>query len=694
MNVCSRLSSAASFSRVMPAASWTRSLLALSFLTVSLSCIRASTTDAGNPVSPAPTVDVAGEDLTELSLEELHAVSISAASKRSEPLFETPAAVSVLFPVDMQRAGANSVAEALRLVPGVHVSNQLPSEWKIGIRGGNGLQSTKLLVLVDGRSVYSPFYGSVEWPNADVDLDDLARVEVVRGPGATLWGANAVNGIINVISKDARDTQGGVVSVRTGSGEPASAHLRYGAKLAERTWFRVSASSRNTEGSTGYLGDTALDNYSENRVSWRSDSIFGERFQLTTQAEELQARRKIFDGASTHRVSSVLTRLIGHEILGGEGQIQLYYDSTTDRAGANDKTDAASLPFAINGDTKDLDLDINYHIRLGRLHDVIFGGGARYTDDNVEPSTSLRLENPRMKSWLFNYFIQDEIALTPKEWRLTIGSKLEHHKTIGYELLPNVRLAWLPSSQNTFWIAASRAARAPSRGEREVMLDFANIPATPSSPPVRVELAGDPNFGAEINYAYEAGWRWRPTPRFSTDATVYSFNYDHVRSLGSTTFFDPGPPLTVVQQYTINNGGRAHVNGAEISFAWRPSDRWELNGGIGRGVAHTSNLLDNPLVASDYYLPRWLGHLGSWWQLPRDFEFSTTIYGVGENRSASVTGYIRLDAQLLWRPRADLELSVGLQNASDPSHVETIVGNLSPSDEVRRNIYGRVQWRF
>ncbi|HEY9155958.1 MAG TPA: TonB-dependent receptor plug domain-containing protein, partial [Opitutaceae bacterium] len=188
----------------------------------------------------------ATDDLTDLSLEQLHDLSISAASKRAEPLFETPAAVSVLLPVDLQRAGSQSIAESLRLVPGLHVIEALPDQWDVGVRGGNGIQSTKLLVLVDGRSVYDPFYGGVIWENAEVALDDLARVEVVRGPGATLWGANAVNGVINVISKDARDTQGGVVSVRSGTGEPTEAHVRYGDQLNSNTWVRVYAGGSST----------------------------------------------------------------------------------------------------------------------------------------------------------------------------------------------------------------------------------------------------------------------------------------------------------------------------------------------------------------------------------------------------------------------------------------------------------------
>ena len=634
------------------------------------------------------------EDITELSLEELHAISISAASKRSEPLFETPAAVSVLLPVDIDRAGVGSVAEALRLVPGVHVINPLPGQWNVGIRGGNGIQSTKLLVLVDGRSVYEPFYGSVDWSNAAIDLDDFARIEVVRGPGATLWGANAVNGIINVISKDARDTQGGMISIRAGSAEPAMAHFRYGGKLGGETWYRLSFSTQSTDGALGSLADDPAGGYKENRFGLRTDSYLNDRFQFTAQADVLDGKRDLDGNKTSHRVSSLLTRLKGSGIAGGELQVQLYYDVTRDRPGVSDNGGKNNIPLALNGDTKNLDIDVTHHVHLGPRNDFLWGGGARFTDDTIVSTQYLHVADPRLRSWLFNYFMQDEIALAPEGLRLTVGSKLEHHETIGWQLLPNLRLAWLPNARNTLWTAVSRAARAPSRGEREVLLTLAQIPATPFTPPVRVEVAGSPIFGAEINNAYEVGWRWRPISRFQTDATVYYFDYQHVRTLVSTTGFDFGPPPSVVQHYTLTNDASASTKGAEFSWTWRPSDRWELAGAVSRGIAHTEGVSANPLVASDYIIPSWLWHVRSWWQLPHDWEFSATLFGVGKNDAANAPSYLRLDSQLLWRPRPDLELSIGIQNATDPHHNEGITGDLLPNIDVRRNVYGRVQWRF
>ena len=648
----------------------------------------------GAPATPASKSTEPRTDFTELSLEELDALSISAASKRSQPLFETPAAVSVLLPVDIRRTGHASIAEALRLVPGAHVIDQLPGRASIGIRGSNGIQSTKLLVLVDGRSVYGPFYGSVAWDNADVPLDDLARVEVVRGPGATLWGANAVNGIINVISKDARDTQGAVLSLRSGTNEAAQAHARYGGKIGARTWYRVFATGRDSEAAVGSLADDPFSGYDERRGGLRTDSVLSDRFHFTTQVEHLKSTRKLNGDPSTHQLSSILTRLQGREIAGGELQLQLYYDRSRDRAGASDRGGGGSLPFALNEDFADFDLDLTHHVRLGSRNDLIWGGGARHTTNTIVSTKNLFVADPRSESWLFNFFIQDEIALTPKQLRLTLGTKLEKHETIGWQVLPNARLAWLPNPRHTVWGAISRAVRAPSRGEREVVLTLADIPPTMFTPAFRFEVAGDRDFGAEINKAHEVGWRWRPNPRFQTDATAYYFDYDHVRTLKTNTSFQPGLPPTVVQRITVTNGGEAETYGGEANWQWRVSDGWELGGGLARGIAHTEGVVDNPLVSADYAIPGWLWHLRSWWQLPRDFEFSTTFYGAGKNPRATVDTYVRIDAQLTWHPRPDIELSVGIQNAADPHHGESITGTLIPTVDVRRNVYARIQWRF
>ena len=636
----------------------------------------------------------AQDDLTELSLEELDALSISAASKRAQPVFETPAAVSVLLPVDIRRTGHDSIAESLRLIPGVHVVNQLPSRSTIGIRGGNGLQSTKLLVLVDGRSVYNPFYGTVEWPNASVALDDLARIEVVRGPGATLWGANAVNGIINVISKDAHDTQGGVLLLRGGTAEAAQGYVRYGGRAGQTTAFRVYASTSDTALAAGSLADDPAAGYQGSRAGFRTDSTIGGRFELTWQGEHRRSTRTVAGDSTDAETSSLLGRLAGRDIAGGELQLQIYVDNFRNRAVTRDFLAEGAFPFSLNEDTSNFDADLSHHLRLGERHDIIWGGGARFTRNRVGAGSTLSLANPENDAWLFNLFLQDEITLIPKSLRLTLGSKYERHHTIGSQFQPNVRLAWTPTRRQTFWTAFSRSVRAPSRSEREVLITLAETPATMTAPAVRVEVLGNPQFDAEINNAYEIGWRWSPVHRLQLDLTAYRFAYSHVRNLRESTAFEAGMPPTVVQRYTIINDTDAHADGAELSVQWRVSDNWELAGSIARGDTGAEAGITNPLILADYAVPDWLWHARSWWQLPGDFEFSTALYGTGENDIARLASYLRLDAQLSWHPRPDVELTLGIQNATDPRHSESITGAATPSIEVRRNIYARVQWRF
>jgi iron complex outermembrane receptor protein len=665
-----------SFRRLLP--------LAAALLAASACLVRAQTAESASEKT----------DFTQLTLEELDALSISAASKREQPLFETPGAVNVLLPVDIRRTGHGSIAESLRLIPGVHVIDQLPSRPSVGVRGGNGIQSTKLLVLADGRSVYGPFYGSVDWSDADIHIDDLARVEVVRGPGATLWGANAVNGIINVISKDAHDTQGGVIAVRAGNAESVQGHVRYGGKAGRQTAFRVYATGSDTQLAPGSLADDPLGDFALRRFGLRTDSNLTDQSSLTFQADHLHSTRTQNDDPSTAQTTSFLSRWRAREIAGGNLQLQVYYDQHLARAAKADQLANGAIPSSINEDTSNVDFDLTHHLRLGSRQNVIWGGGARHTTNTIQSTDTLFVADPRNASWLFNFFIQDEIAVTPKQLRLTLGTKLEHHETIDWQVLPNARLAWLPNSRHTLWAAASRAVRAPSRGEREVLLTLARMPASGFFPAVRVEVAGDPQFDAEINNAREIGWRWRPTSRFQTDVTGYYFDYDHVRNLREETLFEPGLPPTVVQRYTITNDGEAYARGVEASAQWRVSDNWELNAGIARGSAHPESNVSNALITSDYAVPDWLWHVRSWWQLPRDFEFSTAVYGVGENDLAQTDGYHRWDAQLAWRPRPDLELTVGIQNATDPRHNESITRGVMPSIDVRRNVFARIQWRF
>ncbi|HEX2100106.1 MAG TPA: TonB-dependent receptor [Candidatus Synoicihabitans sp.] len=646
------------------------------------------------PIGAQPAADVL--DFTDLSLEELEAVSISAASKRAQPLFETPAAVSVLLPVDVRRTGHASVAEALRLIPGTQVSYQLPNRWGVGVRGSNGLTSTKLLVLVDGRSVYSPFYGSVEWPNANVHPDDLARVEVVRGPGATLWGANAVNGIINVISKDARDTLGALVAVRTGTGEPGEVHVRYGGRAGERTWYRVYGTVMDSAASLHRSGNDRMSDVHQARAGVRTDSELTDQLSLTLQAEYLENERVLEVGKGVHQIGSLLARLRGQEIAGGDLTVQMYVDQSRARAPRPTGTEqpTAQFPMGLNEDAVNFDVDVTHHLQVGDRHAITWGGGARRTLNEVTPSIGLSVSEAKSQQWLFNAFVQDEVSFYDDRFRVTVGSKLEHHETIGWQPQPNLRLTWLPQPQHALWAAVSHAVRAPSRVEREVLVQMAPtmVPGVPL--PVRPEVVGNPDFAEERNTAYELGWRWRPSARVQTDLTAYAFDYDSIRDLQASTHIEFGPIPTVVQRYSPTNDGDVATYGAELAWQWRVHDGWELSGAVAYQSFDEGELSSLPFLAPDYAIPAWTGHLRSWWQLPGDWEFSTAAYATSRNPLAGLPAQVRLDAQFAWQVRADLALTFGVLNASDPHHPDSNTGALVPSIEQRRSVYVRVQWRY
>jgi iron complex outermembrane recepter protein len=637
----------------------------------------------------APTLD-----FTELTLEELGTLSISAAAKRAQPLFETPAAVSVILPVDIRRTGHATAAEALRLVPGAQVSQSLPSRWNIGIRGFNGLTSSKLLVLVDGRSVYSPFYGSVEWTNVDVPLDDLDRIEVVRGPGATLWGANAVNGIVNVISKHTRDTLGGVVNLRLGTAEAASAHVRYGDELSSRSWFRVYATASETEWALGSIRNEPLADFRHHRAGFRTDLLLDERFNLSWQAEYLERARTVDTGPADYRLASILGRLDGATLAGGRFQLQLYIDSSRNRAqilgGATPR-----FPLANNEKSLNVDLDFTHTFQPFDRHSVTWGGGIRRMDSEVTPSPGMSVARQRDLQGLYNLFLQDEITLWDERWRLILGSKLEYHETIGLQPQPNVRLVWLPLPQHALWGAVSYAVRAPSRAEREVFLQLAPIMQPPLPIPVRPELVGNPAYSEERLTAFELGWRWRPSARFSTDLTAYYFEYDDLRSLQVVAWYVEFQPTPVyVLRNTTMNAGRADSHGAEATAQWRVRDGWELSVGLTYAKIEDNGVSNDRFLAPDFAIPRWTTQVRSWWDLPGDFEFSLSGYGMTSNPLAREPQRFRFDGQLIWHPRPDLDLTLGVHRLNESRVPDVNMKDLLPMIEQRRSIYLQMRWRF
>src|SRR5882672_4073362 len=455
--------------------------------------------------------------LKQLSLEELFDLEVTSVSKKPEPVSKTAAAIHVVTTDDIRQMGALSISEALRYVPGVEVARVDSRSYAITARGFNGTTANKLLVLMDGRSVYTPLYSGVFWDVQDAFMEDIEQIEVIRGPGATVWGANAVNGVINVISKSAANTQGFLVTGGAGDVERGFGGARYGGALGSRAFFRVYAKAFDRGPSKLPNGQDAGDASRMHQGGFRADWTPSPAAGITVQGD--------LYGSDIDRRGSDPTDLSGGNALArwtraftdhSNLQLQGYYDRT-ERA----------IPSTFSERLDTYDLTLNHRFAPAARHDVVWGLGFRLLDDDVQNSAALAFLPPGVTHRLYTGFVQDEIALEADRLYLTLGSKVEHNSYTGFEYQPSVRLAWMPKPDQTLWGAASRAVRAPSRIDRDFFF--------PGQPPYF--LVGDSTFDSEVLYAYELGWKSRPLSDLTTSISTFYNVYDKLRSL------EAGPPL-------------------------------------------------------------------------------------------------------------------------------------------------------
>ncbi|MGH8019215.1 MAG: TonB-dependent receptor plug domain-containing protein, partial [Opitutaceae bacterium] len=627
---------------------------------------------------------------------------------------------------DIRRAGHSSAAEAFRLAPGVHVAQGNTNRWDIAVRGFNNQTWSKLLVLVDGRNIYSPYYSGVDWAEANIPVDDLARIEIVRGPGGTLWGANAFNGVVNILSKPAQQTLGGLVSLRDGSSAPSDVYARYGAYLGNGTAFRIFAHAIDSENSLGAKPSGNGVDARQLRAGWRSDTVLSDRLNLTLQTDvvSIERRNDMFDNLrsiprmpfgpiapeqlirqlegvdqptvrttawdGTITRGNVLARLNwdGHD--GSDLAVQLYVDALSSSLD-DPETSLVQWGLAENGNNADLDL--TYHRRIGERHDLVVGAGTRRTHLRTEPTANLAHLRTRRNDYLSNAFIQDQFEVVPDKLTLTAGAKLEHHSTIGLQTLPNLRLTWTPSERQTIWASASRAIRAPSIAERHWSGTLALLPPTTTTPPIRIDFAANPDFAEERLDAYEAGWRFRFNPGLLVETSVYYNEYSGLRTTGMRLRYDE-LPAALVSEVIMTNSRSIATRGVEANATWRPRDGIEWTARVAvEDIVGTSKL--NTFAGADgINAPHAISGINSWFELPADFELATALYYTTSVSGMPVDGYLRGDAQLIWHPRLDIQLSCGVQNAFGSRHLEMAGQFGTLATEVRRNFFAAVKWRF
>jgi iron complex outermembrane receptor protein len=601
-------------------------------------------------------------ELADLSLEELANLEITSVSRRAERLSDAPASVFVITGDDIRRSGATSLPEALRLAPNLEVARVDSRQYAISARGFNNTIANKLLVLIDGRTVYTPLFSGVFWDAQDTLLEDVDRIEVISGPGATLWGANAVNGVINVITRRAAETQGTLLVAGAGNLERGAA-ARQGGKLGVDGAFRVYGKISDRDHTSRADGTSAQDSWDSGQAGFRAD------WGTAAGAFTLQgdAYRGTIDQAAPGdiRISggNVLARW-ARQLSGGDRvQVQAYFDNT-DR----------EIPGTFAERLNLFDVEFQHALRVGSQHSVIWGGGYRRADDHVTNTAALAfLPADRNLRW-GNLFVQDEIALRGDQLRLTLGAKAQSNPYTATEFLPSARIAWKPDATRLVWSALSRAVRAPARLDRELFV--------PGQPPFSF-LAGGPDFRSEISKVLELGYRAQPSRRASYSVTLFHSVDDHLRSL------EPGPAGALV----IGNEMEGKSTGIEAWGSLQAAERWRLSAGL--LALHQDLHLkpgsgDTSGVAAAGNDPKHQWNLRSSLDLPRRQEFDVMLRHVGPLPSPGVPGYTALDARYAWHFERGLEVALIAQNLFDRSHPE--FGAAATRSEIERSLFLKLRW--
>jgi len=641
------------------------------------------------------------QDLTKSSLEDLMNIEVTSVSKKEEKLSRTAAAVFVITQEDIRQSGATNIPDVLRIAPGVDVAQINANKWAISIRGLNGLYSNELLVLVDGRTVYTPTFGGVQWDVLDVPLEDIDRIEVVRGPGGAVWGGNAVNGVINILTLKAASTHGAMLVSGGGNVDQEFGTLQYGGAAGKTTDYRVFAKYFNQDQSPGASAADGADGWHMLRGGFRTDSSLSATDHLTFEGDIYDGR----EGVTSPVLQSVTappqqTNL--EENLSG-GFFQGIWNHTP-----SDRSDT-SLEFSYDRYTRGdilnetrgtFDLNLQQHLAVRARHDVVWGAEFRTSGSYSGGSLFVSLTPAESRIELFSGFVQDEIALAASRVRLTLGSKLEYNQYSGFSVMPTARLAWSPNGQNTLWTAVSRGVRTPSDTDASIRLNFGSVPG-PGGVPALISLIGNPNYQDENLVAFEAGYRASIRAGLSVDLAMYYDDYTNQGTVEpAATFFEttPAPPHFVFPT-TYGNLMQGEAHGFEVFADWRVTNRWALSPGYAfeqmRMHLDPGSQDKSSVGEADGSAPVNSAEFRSHLMLPRAFFWDASAYFVGRIADPAVASYTRLDTSLSWQARERFSLSVVGQNLVKDRHLEYFDTQQSvASTLVKRSVYAKVTWNF
>ncbi len=613
-------------------------------------------------------------DLTDLSLEELLTIEVTTVSRAAESVLRAPAAVYVITNDDIRRSGVRNLPDALRLAPGVEVAQVEANAWSISVRGFNDQFSNKLLVLIDGRSVVTPLFSDIYWDLHNPILEDVERIEVIRGPGASLWGSNAVNGVINIITKSSADTQGTFIEGGGGFEERGFGALRHGGQIGDAATYRIFAQYFNRDGGVDADGNSEPGDWEMFHLGFRTDWDVSRQDTLLLEGELFRGDSEQRDSLSSPlppfsiEITDDLGRRGGHFLarwsryMGDWGDIQVqgyydYYDRQSHSGGEKRHT---------------ADLDFQHSVEIGDQHSLTWGLGYRYTQNNFGRSPDVSVRDSTRHDQIISAIVQDRIAVVPGRFDLILGSKFEYNTFSGFEIQPTARARWMPNENTTVWGAFSRAVRTPSQIELDASAVVSSLP--PLTPPnvgpipAVILISGNNDLDAEELTTFELGYRSQLTPDLTVDAAVFYSIYDKLRSIepGIPTFrIVNGIPQTVIP-LTAANGLEGDAVGLELAGTWQVRSGWRLQGTysfIDVDVMPGPRSQDFSFAASiEGSSPKHQIGLRSYWDVTPEIAFDVLVKYVDDLKASGVDAYVDLDLRLAWQPNESVEFGLVGQN--------------------------------
>ena len=635
-----------------------------------------------------------------MDLAQLMQVRITSVSKKSQSLADTPAAAYVITQEDIHRSGVTSIPEALALAPGIQVARISASEWSISARGFGGYTSNKLLVMIDGRSVYSPAYSGTYWDQQNTLLEDIDRIEVIRGPGGTIWGSNAVNGVVNIITKNAKDTQGTLLRIGGGNLEKFMGGARYGGRLGDSTFGRFYVTGNDRGSNVLAANDQdAQDGWHNAQGGFRLDGKVGTGDEWNLQGDLYQNNGNqisfpFWINTPPYRTTNygdysaggnILTGSWKHRLTGGDLlSFSAYYDSNYRKESYFNQSFAT------------VDMNLQYETRLGDRNSLTMGTGYRRVAGTFANTTQVTI--PDQTNDLYSLFLQDEIKLIPNQLWFTLGTKYEHNDFTGNEWQPSARLLWKPVDNHSLWTSVARAVRTPSMVERTGSVIASSVPPYP------VSLRGNPDFGSETLIAYEAGYRWQASKDLSFDVAVYYNDYDDIYTLL------PGPDPTDSNLYFVN-AKKGNGYGVETAVNWKTNSwlsfiltySWqdlEIDWKDPVKAAMSGQVVGD-LTSANY--PKNLISLRSAIDFAAGWQFNWWLRYVDPIRGRDaldptdltpIDSYFLLDANLVWKPQNGLEVMLAGQNLLNHNQLEYISELITPPTKIGRSVYLKATWSF